>query len=71
MKRLTIEKAYIPEFAEMANVIKPWPPIDPPPDIYKVIEKEQLVRLVSLEIKFRQELLKIQQNFYNELSKLF
>jgi len=65
----------VPEFVRH----KWWPPfdpvpwkwhVDPPPDIYRVLKEEQLIKLVQLQVKYRQKVLEAEMEFEAELSKM-
>jgi hypothetical protein len=64
------EKKKVPEFAMQPELLRWWWRGDPPPDIYRVIKEEQLVKLVQLQVKYRQQIAQAQLEFYNELSKM-
>jgi hypothetical protein len=64
------EKKKVPEFAMLSEIVPWWHRGDPPSDIYKVINEEQLAKLVQLQVKYRVQMAQAQLEFYNELSKM-
>jgi hypothetical protein len=63
------ERKVVPPFAE-EPLLRRWWIADPPPDIYRVIKGDQLLRLAQLQVRYRLQVAQAQMEFYKELSAI-